>query len=1700
MFKFIKKHQKATKITAIVILSLAVLAVGAILIINKLVGDIKPPEEISATEDFEYETLDALKEIYKVPEEELSLIISDYSESDAYKLYRRAYSNFLNSGNYYISTEGYTNANGIYVNINNEKKFDGVNFFMHTKSLAEDGGMFAQASDGSNRHYLYVNNQGGANFATIERLNPYDETEVLKEKVLSEKDYVYNYGAIPYASCNYTIRENTILSATLTKDEGTGLYVIAFNLHPVDSTVNQVKNMYAISGTDVSYEDGCVIYTVYVDSNFMIRKVTVEETYTVKALGVSMGADAGLTDTYYYPGEEGYKPLAENEKYDISNVPVVENTAENQEIATAMSNAIDKVLNNSVNADMSLSVDGKKLLDGRLQVLAKDYTVIELETTIEGMQIKAHIQIKADGSGNVLLDVDGIKVGFTFNKLSEFVETVLMKMDVDLGGLSISLVGQIVDNLDFRDIIAGFKNSEGTKADGKYLYTANLKEVSSIPLDIPFDLVVSDNKIQSFKIDNKNVMGAQIDLTLTPSSKTATATLKDMEEDRANVTPILYEALDLVLGINNENSVAGSLIAQLKNKQFTILGGVNYLNTAITIENVKIENVGNSTNPLVAFENGEINASATIKLGENTVRLTYTEGSLYVAYNNDLSAKMTDETIKYLLDVVIENHGEIIDGFNLTEIQDLLDAFADMQKVSLTQIVSMIKTLNVTDKEINIGLDLSSLGLGINLVNVKLYLANGLLSVSVSADEKLTADLSVDNTAFETIIAPEGEYVELSDTNLIDVAIQLVKDFNVDGSVVNTLYKQFSSNQFTINGDITVDGTTITLKDLKIENVGNVSDPITSLKNGEISVSGSILIGTDEIKITYVNGNVYVSYTDKVSAKMDKATVEYLLDAILANYEEILNGFNLGEVLDMIEQVKSMEDVKITDIFGMLKTISVVDGAINLTIDGSIVELGDIALKLFIDTDKLLSVDGTIGETNTVKLSVDNTAFETIIAPEGEHIELSDTSLIDAVLEILKTMNSEGSVVNTIYKQFSQKYFTFNGEINMGDTVITLQNIRVENQGDLSDPEGAFNSGDLRISGTILVGADVKIDITYADTTLYIMYNDEIGAKFERVSLDYILQLVIENYDLITDKIDLSNLVNTENGEINFAELSIANIFGMLKGLTVANDSAKIKLDGSIIGLELIELDIFFGVSGDIEISGMLGENLTANLALSNEQFDTITSPIGDFIDLSNTDYVDALLELLKTWDEEGTVANKISKQLDQTNFNFSGEINLGGTVITLQNIRVQNSGDPKDPMGAFDDGLLSISGTILIDSTDKIDIVYVGNVLYICYNDSIKVKLDRVSLDDIVALVMNNYKDIIERLNYSNMLGTIEDAEALKETSYADLFAMITSLTVTKENINILVNGGEDMGEISINAIIDELGNLMLSGAIGTEGSITITMNNDVTDPIVAPTDSYIDFSNSKYLIEGFINSILKGSQDFYLAGAANMNFINLAKVNINITASIRLVDNADGGKSIEVVLTVSNMDYGLLGGVVQSFIKFGKGTMIFKDGNVYIERENYKYSSGFFGIGSSFKSEGIQYKKMTGAYFNSNTLNEIGFFIGFTDTLLNLLQKDTVIDVETLLNNYSGTETEQIIKLNGSAIDPVLGEMVATITLLEVDGKKQMTKLNVEMPVDFGIAKINISATFDHYLDRGGDYTEIGLIDSKYGSLELLDVSAEV
>lgn len=1238
MIKFIKRHKKGTTITGIVILVLAILAVTTLIIVNKMVGNIKPPDEISASEDFEYDTLDALKVVFAVPEEEKNLTINDYAENEAFKVYRRAYNKFLNTPDYFITTQAFTDAGGIYVNITNEKKFDGTNFYMHAVSLARDGGMFSSASDGNSKHYLYVGDNGN-NYATVVRLDPHDDSKVLKEKVFTEKDYVFNYGSIPYAVCNYLIRENTIASSEFTFDQSTGFYKVHLVLDPVPASINMIKNMAAMSGTEVTYKDGLIDYTVYMNEDFTIRKVTVLEKYTVKAMGVSMTATAGLNDTYYYAGEEGYQPLSEDEKYDLTNIPVEENQEEISAAKNAMSIAVDKIVGSGVNSDISLSLSGNKVLDGRIQIIAKDYTVIELETALGGKNITAHVQLNEDKSGNVIVDADGLKLGFTFDNLGQFVKKIIDKLGIDLGGISSDTVATIADNIDIKGIITGLKNAYGKQQDGVFKFEANLNEISNIPLDVPFDIVVRDNTIESFKINNKNIMGAVIGLSLTPSDKALTATKRGLTAD--------------------------------------------------------------------------------------------------------------------------------------------------------------------------------------------------------------VADLS----------------------SLIDGGLDVIKSLKTEGSVVSELIKLVKGDKISLSGTVVAGGKNITIDGVNLEDVSSEKSLIKAIKNGTLNASGTIGIDGANIGIAYVNDVLYVDYNGKVQAKMNKATVNHLIQSLVNNYSDILTAFEMNDVKEII--------------------------------------------------DKLI--------------------------------------------------------------------------------------------------------------------------------------------------------------------------------ELDFANLPIANIITAIKELSSNNGEIFVKIDTAniISGIDFGVIEVrLYKENGALKVGVKVGDKMDVTLALSGEKF-TVSAPQGDYIDLSNVKYIDFAVDVIKSLKKEGTTVNNIYKQFNQKYFNLSLNVVAGDKKVSLENVKIVNNGDLKDPTGAFNKGLLDISGRIKLGNT-TLDVIYVNNTLFASYNGAINLKMSRTSLDDVWNLISANFKQIVERLNYSNVLDGIEAVKKLKNASVADLFGMLKDLSLSDNKLVLYIDGTSiGMEEITVQVGTDESGNLALSGNIGTDGSISLTMNNQPFEALTEPQGEYMDFSNAKYLVEGLVNAILKDPCEYYLSGSANMKFA-ATKVNIAMTVSARLVDKTGGGKAVEVVVTLSNMDTTLGSSIIQNYLKYGKSTMIFKDNNVYIERENYEYK--WFKL----VSKGTEYRKMTIAYFGNDIMQQLGFFMGLSDSLMGQISSGKTIKIEELFKSYSGNDTVQSIELDGKAIDSMIGTIKANVSLAEVNGVRQLTKLDVVLPITFIGIGLDMNMSFDHHLDMSGNYDEIAKINEKYGSVELLELAA--
>ncbi|MBQ0099732.1 MAG: hypothetical protein KBS91_04225, partial [Firmicutes bacterium] len=336
------------------------------------------------SEDFEYTTIFDLKEQFKVSDEELLRDISSYNDDEGFALFKRAYTNLLNTKDYKVSTTGYSYVNtmgGLKVLVDNTKKFDGTNFFMHTISKAETDSIVSSMSNKNSKHYFYVTDNPVNNIATINQVDFADETKVLSSLTCTEKNYAFNYGAIPYAVCDYILNEEIILDSYLSFDDETNLYKIEFSLDPTPATVNLVKKMYMISGTNADYSDGTVDYTVYVDSNFMIKRMLEVETYNVDAPVVGRVSAEGLNDDrFYYIGDEDYEPISENEKYDLTNVPTDEEKEDvNTEAVENSKIAFSKLAENGINSNFNITV-GDINFNGRIK-LSANYTIqIQIDT------------------------------------------------------------------------------------------------------------------------------------------------------------------------------------------------------------------------------------------------------------------------------------------------------------------------------------------------------------------------------------------------------------------------------------------------------------------------------------------------------------------------------------------------------------------------------------------------------------------------------------------------------------------------------------------------------------------------------------------------------------------------------------------------------------------------------------------------------------------------------------------------------------------------------------------------------------------------------------------------------------------------------------------------------------------------------------------------------------------------------------------------------------------------------------------------------------------------------------------------------------------------------------------------------------------------------------------------------------------------
>ncbi len=291
-----KRRRRALRVAVIALLEIALLAAGIFFGYTYAKSTIEPVTISN------YKTLEDLRAFYKPSAVEMKKDVAAFAaEENYYGMYKRVYYALLTAESVTVRGGGVTETAGGKVNIETEKKMESGLMYSHTVSK---GTGLASAFGGNFELKQYFDIE--SRLAKV--VGDKKEHAETNGKLQAEQTYVAKYGLLPYAFSNYRVEESTVLSASYAKEGET--HVLSLRLAAA-AAEDYLKQMKAYSGQVASFSDGDILYKMYFGDDFVLRKTEVSETYKV----MNMKCTAALTEVYAYEGEEGYAPLAEEEKF-----------------------------------------------------------------------------------------------------------------------------------------------------------------------------------------------------------------------------------------------------------------------------------------------------------------------------------------------------------------------------------------------------------------------------------------------------------------------------------------------------------------------------------------------------------------------------------------------------------------------------------------------------------------------------------------------------------------------------------------------------------------------------------------------------------------------------------------------------------------------------------------------------------------------------------------------------------------------------------------------------------------------------------------------------------------------------------------------------------------------------------------------------------------------------------------------------------------------------------------------------------------------------------------------------------------------------------------------------------------------------------------------------------------------------------------
>ncbi len=1174
---------------------------------------------------------------------------------------------------------------------------------------------------------------------------------------------------------------------------------------------------------------------------------------------------------------------------------------------------------------------------------------------------------------------------------------------------------------------------------------------------------------------------------------------------------------DLYANIDNLDQI-GSLINDIlavgeENPSYTLdLSGISGILSSVQTANLG-ELVLSLVGDITGVENQTGGYDYTLALGEN----------LAIDITVDSESNLHSITAK-----ISEGVNLIVDGFTtvgslptipekevVTDIETVLatvKAFAQEKVESTQDLIDAIKTLNFNALTGILESKTVSLDLALNVDGVSVVASVG---VDFNDGLAITVDGSVNGINLKATVIEDEIYLSSGELKVkatfgtINNYLGLLFKDNATVTAVSEILTKFENgiDIKTLFGLVDLGSANIT--SIKVENETEVVVALgeTVIRVDLATLNISVMLDGVSVNVTELSVGEVVSEPTETYA--DLAHIDGIVEKVLAlvssqefNASVILevNGVTL-EVsnLDIVlaEQLKISANV-VVKLEDKEITLSVVyDGELYITIGETKLYISAQAISeiiAIVETNKDLLLDTlkNIPEVASVLEQIPSEFNEQVITQIISAI--SSLTTVDGKVELVATLDGMGisasvsEVENGVSVGLTLDGIKVNGEIKSvaNEIVIPEKDGYEDISSYVIDVTTALGDGTAVIESLLKADFNAIIDIVKAESvTVDISANLGNVDINGNVTVDFAdglkVKFVGQAFGLDVTAYLVSGVVYLEVGKVA-VKCDIDEIIGYVNAFT-ENPVALPKYDGSTLTI---------GADGNGNMTlNVLGANivvdlinLTASVTYGDINANVISLSASERVVLPDTDYV-SLGGL-------NGVVNKISNQFDQKNFNISGMVNVGNTTIALDGVKIQNKGEG-DYQENFDAGKLYIGGNLAVtmgDTALKFGINFIENNLYVVFNDSMKIRFTRESLDNIVGVIMDNSEELLSAFAVAG----VESFKDILDGKYSisNLVSMLNAISVTdgtvKLNLDLSLLG---FGNVEVGVGLDALGNLTL-GVYDIDNSLTVanlTMNNDYTEEsaLIEPSDasSYMDMSNLDKLVEGFVYTALKDGKAYSLGGKLRVKLpldSLLGDIIVNVTAKVRIVEKVVDGEveqSIELHVTWDATDRPniLATTVHDDYLKFGKATLSLIDGVLYMSRmDQYYTQTGIIFKKTTWHDGEYTYKKINADEASPYIMDIICYMTGFSSSLFegnSTGDTSEPIAYEKILTEYSLTSEESPyehnLTLNISELLKMSMFSTGTV-IISQDENLNLTGLHVEVPIKVVVTiTLTLDATHD-------------------------------